>query len=69
MIVIMICFINILLFCVVGINARLIGGSILRTMCINDKIKEQEQTISELKDSYYKLNNYITLNTICVLNV
>jgi hypothetical protein len=63
MIVIMKCFIYILLFCVVGINARLIGGSTLRTMYINDRIKEQEQTISKLKDSYYKLNNYITLNT------
>ena len=42
-------------------NAKLIGGSTLRTMYINDKIKEQHHTIIELEDSNQKLNNYITL--------
>jgi hypothetical protein len=54
----------ILIFCVVNINARLIGGSTLRTMYINEKIKNHERTFFELENSYQKLNNYITLK-IC----
>jgi hypothetical protein len=56
----------ILIFCVVIVNAnaRLIGGSTLRTMYINEKIKNHERTIFELENSYQKLNNYITLK-IC----
>lgn len=47
---------------IVYIDARLIGGSSLRIMYINDKIKEQGQMISELKETNNKLKNYITLN-------
>lgn len=49
------------MFYVVYVNARLLGGSTLRTMYINEKIKNHERTIFELEDSNQKLNNYITL--------
>jgi len=52
-----------LFFLIVFTDARLIGGSSLRIMYINDKIKEQGQIISELKDINNKLKNYITLKS------
>ena len=49
------------MFYVVYVNARLLGGSTIRTMYINEKIKNHERTIFELEDSNQKLKNYITL--------